>query len=314
MLRYLPRHEVNEKNWNDCVEASAESMIYAFSWFLDTVCKSWDAVVEVDNEGKYTSVFPLPLGRRFGQLGVLQPYFTQQLGLFTTAQSKYKSINDYLQLIPGKYKSIYLQLNTDNTANLNYNSSEITVGERINYHLSLRPAYEELLKNYKNRHKLNKALRSGIEVKPLDNLDTMIRLFRSTKGKELTEIKEKHYRLLAKMYEVLKSHQAAELWQVVNAHGEAIAAAFFAVQPGKVIFLLSGASEEGRQTAAMTLLLDSVIRRHAGSDCILDFEGSMAPSVAKFYANFGAKPITYLSLTRQHTPWYLKWKEATSTS
>ncbi|GAB3202533.1 hypothetical protein ABID22_002681 [Pontibacter aydingkolensis] len=314
MLRYLPHHEINEKNWDDCVKASAERMIYAFSWFLDTVCKRWDAVVEEDETGKYISVFPLPLGRRYGQVGVLQPYFTQQLGLFTTAQSKYKNINDYLQLIPAKYKSIYLQLNTDNTESIKYNTSELAFGERINYHLSLLPPYEELLKNYKNRHKLNKAQRSGIEVKPLDNIETMIQLFRSTKGKELTEIKEKHYRLLVKMHEVLKKHNAAELWQVVNDAGEAIAAAFFARQPGKIIFLLSGASEEGRRTAAMTLLIDSVIRRYAGRNYIFDFEGSMAPSVAKFYANFGAEPVTYLSLTRQHTPWYLKWKEAISTS
>ncbi|WP_299826168.1 GNAT family N-acetyltransferase [uncultured Pontibacter sp.] len=313
MLRYLPHHEINEKSWNDCVEASAERIVYAFSWYLNTVCKRWDAVVE-EKDGKYVSVFPLPLGRRHGQLGILQPYFTQQLGLFSTPQSKYKSINDYLQLIPAKYKSVYLQLNSSNTEGINQHPVPLKVAARTNYLLSLAPPYEELLKNYRNRHKLNKAKRQSIKVAPLSTIHTLINLFRSTKGKELTEIKSQHYKLLERLYEVLKERKQAELWQVVNAAGEAIAAAFFILEPGRIIFLLSGASEEGRRTAAMTLLLDSMIQRFAGSNRILDFEGSMVPSVGKFYANFGAGPVTYLSLTRQHTPWYLIWKEAISTS
>ena len=311
MLRYLPHHEINEKNWDNCVEASAEMMIYACSWFLSMVCKRWDAVVEMDEEGCYVSVFPLPLGRRFGQVAVLQPYFTQQLGLFTTPKSRHTNIDDYLELIPHKYNYVYLQLNTQNTEAAQH-ATALSVQKRINYHLSLQLPYEELLKKYKNRHKLNKAKRSGISIKPLHDIEVLIRLFRGTKGKELTEIKAKHYRLLAKMYAELKTRNAAELWQVVNADGEAIAAAFFILQPGKLIFLLSGASDEGRRTAAMTLLLDSMIQRFAGTDCILDFEGSMVPSVGNFYANFGAEPVTYLSLTRQHTPWYLKWKKAIS--
>lgn len=314
MLRYLPHHEINEKYWDDCVEASAERIIYAFSWYLNTVCKRWDAVVEQDEQGKYASVFPLPLGRRFGQLGVLQPYFTQQLGLFTTPQSKHKSINDYLQLIPGKYKSMYLQLNTDNTAEAKHHAEQLTIKERVTYHLPLPLPYEVLSKQYRNRYKLHKAQRSNIEVRPLTSINPLIQLFRHTKGKELSEVKEKHYRLLASLYEVLRHYKAAELWQVVNAAGEAVAAAFFILQPDKIIFLFSGANEEGRRTAAMTLLLDNIIRRFAGTNRILDFEGSMVPSVAKFYANFGATPITYVSLTRQFTPWYLLWKEAISTS
>ncbi|MBC5994685.1 GNAT family N-acetyltransferase [Pontibacter cellulosilyticus] len=313
MLRYLPHHEINEKSWDNCLEASAERIIYACSWYLNVVCKRWDAVVEEDEQGNYISVFPLPLGRRLGQLGVLQPYFTQQLGLFTTACSKYKSIDSYLALIPAKYKGVYLQLNTANTE-AGEAATGLAVGKRTNYHLPLGQPYNDLVKNYKNRHKLNKARRSGLEVKPLENIEVLIRLFKNTKGRELTEVKAKHYRLLAQLHEVLKARKAAELWQVVNEAGEAVVAAFFILQPDKLIFLFSGASEEGRRTAAMTLLLDSMIQRFAGNNIILDFEGSMVPSVANFYANFGAEPVTYLSLSRQHTPWYLKWKEAISIS
>ncbi len=312
MLRYLPSHQINEKNWDDCISASNERMVYAFSWYLNIVCRRWDAVVEEEG-GKYVSVFPLPLGRRMGQLGILQPYFTQQLGLFTTHNSKYKCIDAYLDLIPLKYKSIYLQLNTNNEVELK-STNGLKAIERVTYHLSLLPTYQELLKRYRNKHKLHKAQRSNIQVKPLSSIEPLIQLFKSTKGKELSEVKEKHYRLLAKLYKELEKRNAVELLQVTNPAGKPIAAALFILQPDKVIYLFSGANEEGRRTSAVTLLLDSVICKYAGSQRILDFEGSMVPSVAKFYANFGATPITYVSLTRQHTPWYLIWKEIISTS
>jgi hypothetical protein len=311
MLRYLPHHQINEKSWDDCISASNERMIYAYSWYLNTVCKHWDAVVE-EVEGRYISVFPLPLGRRMGRLGILQPYFTQQLGLFTTNDSKYKSIDAYLKLMPAKYKSVYLQLNTSNI--ISSNDDIIKTAERVTYHLSLQPTYQELVKRYRNKHKLHKAQRSDIKVRPLGSIDPLIQLFKSTKGKELSEVTEKHYRLLARLYNELKKQDAAELLQVTNPTGEAIAAALFILQPDKIIYLFSGANEEGRKTSAVTLLLDSIICKYAGSQRILDFEGSMVPSVAKFYANFGATPITYVSLIRQHTPWYLLWKEIISTS
>ncbi|MFD2512682.1 peptidoglycan bridge formation glycyltransferase FemA/FemB family protein [Pontibacter locisalis] len=312
MLRYLLYKEINEEKWNDCVSASTERIVYAFSWYLNTVCMRWDAVVE-EQEGRYVSVFPLPLGRRWGQLGVLQPYFTQQLGLFTTKNTKHKNIEAYFELIPDRCKSIYLQLNTENSKVI-ADVEKYDQAERVTFHLDLKPKYEDLLNSYRNRHKLNKAKRASLQIKPLDNINPLVSIFKATKGKELREVKEKHYRLLARLYAILKQQNAAELLQAVDHEENTLAAALFIVQPEKIIFLFSGSSEEGRKAAAMTLILDHVISRYAGSNRVLDFEGSMVPSVAKFYANFGAAPVAYVSLSKQHKPWYLKWKEAISIS
>ncbi|MEJ8804522.1 GNAT family N-acetyltransferase [Pontibacter sp. H249] len=316
MLRYLPHNEINEKNWNDCVKASTQSIIYAFSWYLNAVCKRWDAVVEMDEQGMYTSVFPLPLGRRFGQLGVLQPYFTQQLGLFTTPQSKYKSIADYLPLIPQKYKSIYLQLNTANTENALHNPQRLLAKERVTYHLQLQQSYPELYSRYSTNQKRNirKAEKAGVAVCELKDIKTLISLFKSTKGKELTEVKEKHYRMLANLFATLEQRGFADLVQATAADGEVLAAALLAHQPDKIIFLFGASSDAGKKYGAMAFLLDSITKKYSATSRILDFEGSMEPTVAKFYANFGATPVTYVSLSRQHTPWYLIWKEAISTS
>ncbi|WP_337068446.1 hypothetical protein, partial [Pontibacter sp. 13R65] len=296
MLRYLPFHQINFEAWDACVEASEQHMVYACSWYLNTVCKRWDAVVE-EQEGQYVSVFPLPLGRKMGQLGVLQPFFTQQLGLFTTSRSTIKDLPPYLELIPDKYKQVYLQLNTANSTLSPQNIGAFVRQERVTYHLDLSTGYEHIYKNYlpKHRPKIRKAPGLGLQVKPLPHIEPLISLFKNTKGKELHEVKQKHYFLLANLYKELRQRQQAELLQVADDAGTMYAAALLVHQPGKIILLFSSSSAEGRRAYAMQFLLDSCIRQYAGTNRIFDFEGSMIPSVAKFYANFGGKPTTYVS-------------------
>ena len=315
MLRYLPHHQINFAAWDECVAASEQRIIYAFSWYLNSVCRQWDAIVE-EQEGVYHSVFPLPLQQRFGQLYCQQPFFTQQLGLFTTTASKVKEVAPYLQLVPDKYNHVHLQLNTRNSVS----GAELPAGykqqERVTYHLSLQPVYKELLRQYSTNQKRNikKADKAFLQVIEANNIARLISLFRATKGKELQEVKSKHYKLLARLYKELEKQQAAELLEVRNVRGDVLAAALLVHQPGMTIFLFGASSEAGKQHGAMAFLLDSCIRKYAGSNRVLDFEGSMVASVAKFYANFGASPVTYVSLIKQNRPWYLPWKNRTSTS
>ncbi|WP_158607161.1 GNAT family N-acetyltransferase [Pontibacter oryzae] len=309
-LRFVTHQQVNEENWNACIAASRERLVYGYNWYLSSVCRTWCAVVE-EQDGEYVSVFPLPLGHRLGQEQIRQPYFTQQLGLFTTAASKYKDVADYVALIPAKYKSVYLQLNTQN--NLTTSITGYETSARLTYHLNLQPAYPALVRGYSTNQKRNlkRAQQSGLCLDPLQSIAPLIQLFKGTKGKELAEMKPKHYKLLEQLHHELEKQGVAELLQARTAEGEMQAAALLVHQPDKIIFLFGASSASGRQTGAMALLLDSVIQRYAGTARALDFEGSMVPSVAKFYANFGASPISYVSLRHQHTPWYLAWKRKT---
>jgi hypothetical protein len=87
-----------------------------------------------------------------------------------------------------------------------------------------------------------------------------------------------------------------------------LAGAVFVRHASFVIYLFAAASSEGKKFGAPLLLLDHVIQRHAGSPgLILDFEGSMIPSIARFFANFGAVPVPYVALTQTRQPWYLQW-------
>ena len=93
---------------------------------------------------------------------------------------------------------------------------------------------------------------------------------------------------------------------VRNRHDELEAAAFFLIDKRRLIFLFGGTSKDGRKSGAMRLIFDEVIRKHAGQDFILDFEGSSVPSVAHFYEGFGARKrfFTHLHFSRNE---FFEW-------
>jgi hypothetical protein len=54
------------------------------------------------------------------------------------------------------------------------------------------------------------------------------------------------------------------------------------------------------------MLVDQYIRKYAGRDIIIDFEGSMIPGIARFFEGFGAKETNYARIIKSSFPLNLK--------
>lgn len=308
MLKYLRHTEIDIAQWDNCVQNSAQQMIYAYSGYLEISAQGcWDAVVEIQH-GKYVSVFPLPYKKRLGIQFIYQPLHSQQLGLFTTSESQENSVAGYLALIPPHFRKVYLQLNTDNTFAIGALPHGFSSVPRVTYHLDLNQEYEQLKANFATNLKRNlkKAKKENYEISEGDNISELIALYRQTRGRELSEVKDRHYKLIEKQYAFLQKNSLAKQLEI-RVNGKLIAGALFLVQPGKLIFLFSAASDAGKKHGAMAFIINSLIKEFAGTETILDFEGSSIPNLARFYGSFGAKPVTYLSVSRNNLQWYLKW-------
>ncbi len=308
MLHYLKRSEIDLNRWDTCVRNSPQQMIYAYAGYLDISTKNqWDAVVEIQ-EGKYVSVFPLPFKKQFGVPFIYQPFHSQQLGLFVTSQSQVTKVAEYLKTIPARFRKVYLQLNTENTFLVGALPADFSSVPRINYHLDLEKPYATLNESYTTNQKRNlkKARKENYKVTTTANLADLIQLYRRTKGKELKAVKDRHYKLFEEQYAFLLQNSLAQIYEI-RENETLIAGALFLTQPGKLIFLFSATSPAGKKHGAMTLLIDQVIKLHADTATILDFEGGTILNLARFYSSFGAKPVTYLSVSRNNLPWYLKW-------
>ena len=83
-IAYLTYQQINKSKWDDCINKSINKLIYAESFYLDTITENWDAIVLND----YEAVMPLIWKKKFGIKYLYQPAFLQQAGIFVSKKIK----------------------------------------------------------------------------------------------------------------------------------------------------------------------------------------------------------------------------------
>ncbi len=310
MLRLLRFTDLDLARWAACVAASPGALPYVAAWWLAATARRWDAVVELGPGGEYRSLLPLPTKRRLWGRVAYQPLFTQQLGLVLTPASQHRQLADYLAVAQSHVSRLYQQVAPGAAAAL---PPGFVLGERRTYLLdltspaaALRQAYAA---DYRRRLRKNDALPQPLRVSEGASLDELIRLFLTYRGSAYTGLRPGQYAPLRRLYAAAQAQGVAELRQVRHpVTGELLAGALFIRHAGGLIYLFAAASAAGRAAGAPLLLLDDTVRRHAGQPGqLLDFEGGNLPGIGRFFANFGARPVTYLTLAFTRKTWFSLW-------
>src|SRR5215217_2182495 len=138
-IRYLQNQEINRDLWDRCIDQADNSLIYAYSFYLDTMATGWDALV-LNN---YEAVFPLTYRVKWGIAYLYQPFAVAQLGLFGKNIDA-DLLHLFLQNIPEKFKYWAINLNAKNLPARN--SLSFTI--RSNYYLELNHSYQTLYSQY----------------------------------------------------------------------------------------------------------------------------------------------------------------------
>lgn len=287
MIKYFKHNEIDIKKWDNCINKSFNGIPYALSWFLDLVHEEWEALVEDD----YVRVMPITGRKKFGVQYLFQPYFAQQLGVFSTSVLTPDILSGFIGKIPKNYKFTDIKLNSFNQfekgfAGLEYNKNHVL--DLIHDHPKIQQKYSS-----QTKRNLKKSQKSSLSLMKNIKPEAVIKLFRENRGEALKKWNDQHYNTLQRlMYSAIFKGKGV-VFGVFNERNELCAGAFFLKGNGRLIFLFSGLDEYGRERAAMTFLIDSVIQEFTPSQLILDFEGSNDPNLARFYKGFGSKEIEY---------------------
>lgn len=286
MVHYLRHNEIDLQKWDDSI--SEFGNIYTHSWYLDIVHPGWEALVEED----YHSVMPLTGGKKFGVKYLFQPYFVQQLGVFSKSPMTAEIVDSFLEAIPSKYRFAEIRLNESNTLD--------KIKEGVEYHrnvlLDLNQSYESIRSNYHTNTKRNLAKAESNNLQLVDTVIPyhVVALFTDNRGALLNKWGDAEYARLTALTKVAVNHKSAFVLGVTEKGvGQLLCAAIFMKTKDRVTFLFSGLTEEGKQRQAMTYLLDQVIQRFANQLATFDFEGSDDENLARFYLGFGGKEVLY---------------------
>jgi hypothetical protein len=296
MIQYLQNKNIDRRKWDECIARSFNGIVYAYSWYLDIVSPSWDALINED----YKSVMPLTWRKKYGIKYLYQPFFTQQLGVFSVEKSDTDLVQKFLGEIPEQFSFVEICLNTFN----NFSLSGINVKQNRTHELDLIESYENIAKNYSDNLKRNlkKAWNNKLKIVLVNQPDPVIKLFRENRGANVSNLKERDYKTLKILIHQAIERGKAQIIQVMNPQNELCGAAIFMESNNKVVFLFSGLSEEGKNLNAMPFLIDSFIRQNAGKNITLDFEGSNDLNLARFYKSFGSKECHYPQLKINRLP------------
>jgi hypothetical protein len=296
VISYTERKEIDENKWNACIEKAFNGNLYGYAWFLDIVADQWDALVEND----YERVFPLVNKKKFGISYIYQPFFTQQLGLYSTTKLDADVLNAFIKAIPLKFKRIEINLNTLNKSA----EKEFTIISQLNHELDLIHSYDQISKGYSENlvRNIKKAEKAELSISKNIKPDDIIALFRTNRGKEIGHLHDKDYLRLKRIAYTAMHKGIGNIQGVYDQQNQLVAGAFFILSNNKAIFLFSGLGEEGRKAGAMPFLIDQFIRTHAGQHLTFDFDGSNDSDLARFYRSFGSKECTYQRLEINRLP------------
>lgn len=303
MIRYLRNNEIDKALWDRCISSSPDGIVYAESWYLDIVSHGWDALVK-DN---YESVFPLTWRKKWNIHYLFQPYFTQQLGLFSINNTATENlVREFTEAIPEKFRLIEIQLNTGNKID---KLEHFRTNERVTHHLDLTANYESLKKKYSENlsRNIRRSKNSGLSLDQQSGFSEIIDLFRLNKGKEVFNLGNSDYNTFRKLLAAATDRGNADIRYANDSEGKRIAGAIFLASKSSYIFIFSANTPDGKDSGAMAFLIDSFIRDHAGERKILDFEGSMDKNLSRFYKSFGSQEIVYLQILKNKLPFIIRW-------
>ncbi len=304
-IRLLSRKEIDPRRWNGCVYYALNSRAYAYTWYLDNVCEEWFGLVE----NEYESVFPVvwKYKKYIGYKEIFQPPLTQQLGLFSMHVCSPTRLKWFIDALPADIRRVDMQLNFDNSAVQALQGIEgWSVSQRPNFVLPLSRPYADLAADYSSnlRRKLRKGEKNGLFCSADIRPETFVDHVRAFHTKARTGLPESFYHTALRIIYAFQHRGQGNIFVAYDENKQFHAAVFLMVDGARLVNLINVSSEAGRESDAMSFLIDNIIRTHAGQLKMLDFEGSAIEGIAQFYQSFGAINQPYYRLEKNALSWW----------
>ncbi|MCC6383820.1 MAG: hypothetical protein LC117_04315 [Bacteroidia bacterium] len=303
-LHFLEHHEIDKLRWDQTINQSPAGLIYGYSWFLDIAAPGWCAIVEND----YSAIMPLPMRKKWGFAYIYPPFFIQQLGVFSLGGSvPHSTTKKFFNTIPERFRFIEMYLNEYCNAK-EVDGDRMQVSKRFNQVLLLNNKYDKIASVYSTQLKRNlrKAATANTTFRSVENFKQIIGIYRKHQAAR-SNYSTLDYKRFYRLIEECKKREMAMVIGGFDEENIMHTGAIFLKSHNRLIFIFSGSDEYGRKHSLLARLFNQLIESKAGSELILDFEGSMDKNLARFYKSFGSLETVYLQIKINRLPFVVKW-------
>ncbi len=307
----------NKEAYRQLCERVDNIPLFAQHWWMEATTQSegkqWDVAMCRNAEGEIVGALPYLISKRMGLRFVLMPQLTQVTNVWINSkrETEYERITNELiaQILALQPVYCYLSFNPQNRTNDAFSHAGFSINERITYRINnLSQSAIDIETHFsqnKRRH-LKKAKNLTLDI-----------------GMSIEDFYAFHTQCLAKRKQTISYSR-----QLINSIGAytatrnqgcvlaarntegTITAAVFLVWDSEICYYLTPSYDSDyKDSGAMTWLTLEAIRFAQQHSKHFDFEGSMIPSIANSYRQFGTTPTTYWSVERFANPLIkLLWK------
>ncbi len=271
---YLKKNEINEQKWNKAISESVFPLTYAYSWYLNSICENWGAIVDED----YSFIMPLPYYTKFNQLHVYMPPFTPQLGIFFSKIQEKTIYSSIMNFIPNNMNSIQLVFNKTNNLHFEQNTSRksyYSIDLYDNYNIIYK-RYSAFLKQTIETNSNKKYIISGLSPNEIIMFLNNINYFKDNKLNDY----------LRKIISITTLKRLSTVLGIYSERNELIGTAIFILSSYTADLVLVAAENDDPQILA--LLIDKFIKINAGKIFSLNFECTHSTNAENLYSEFSA--------------------------
>ncbi|AZQ64900.1 hypothetical protein EI427_21990 [Flammeovirga pectinis] len=307
-LQLLKRTQIDTSLWDRCIEDSVQSVVFAFSWYLDITSPNWWAVVLKKNEG-YLWVMPLPVLKRQGFNFIKMPLFTHELGYFSVLKNAADYTPIALKLVKKKIPyCIDYTFNSKNTVATTFYVEDIA--------LSLNNAWENIYAQFSKDKKMNikRGIKRNNEKIELSEIDTFLDLFEKHTAKRIGDIDINYIKdQLQQLYKALAKHNAISIFATTdnNTH-ESVS--IFIKHKNHFQYLLNTATEASRSKNSRNYILSEFIKSNLNQDTTLhfgtyvnlsDLDTHYKKQLRPYFEGFTKDRVLLPVLKWNNLPWYI---------
>jgi len=311
---FLKSSDIDKNKWDEFVNHSPQGSIFVLSNYLDIITPDWHVIIIFDEKGNILAGLPLTIQTKFTFKYAVQPILAKYWGIMFRDDSDKTVYNEF------HYKAKYSKLIIDHLPrNIRYFSfnfspyfdypvpfhwAKYSLDARFTYILDISKPYESIKEHYKNslRTKLSGFDPDNFVLEENINFEDHRKVFETKFNLKDFHITEEYFAKLNSLYDHFKENDMARFYSLKSQSGESAVSILFFYFRDTVYFYLGLLNPSFRDYPIKPYLIDKEIKNQCEKYQFFDFQGSMISGVESFVRSFGARPVSYLNISKKKFP------------
>ncbi len=298
--------------WNTFVDKSPEGTFYHKSyWLLNNIGRNFKSAQKyelyslTDKNGNWVAAFYIPTSHKFGKDFVVMPHMTPFGGVMVAPEihkltiskriGNIKEINDVFISKLKEKKLLYYSFSPEHTDMQPFLWNKYITSVRYTYRVDLSD--EKILwSNLQEKTSVNKGNKSNCKIKwGFDEyLDIYFEL--NEKSFNSQNINNFDNELTKKLLIELNKNNNCTIGIVFDENGTPVGGCVLAYDNKRVYYIMGGVDRSNNFGMSYLLWEAMLYSKNTLALKTFDFEGSMIPSIEKYFRKFGGNLTPYYSL------------------